>query len=51
MVERFTPAGGELLAVLSNGELIRAAIETLSWERILPEAGRVAAVTRMDALV
>jgi hypothetical protein len=40
MVERFTTAGGELWAVLSNGELIRAPVDTLSWERIPPEAGR-----------
>jgi photosystem II stability/assembly factor-like uncharacterized protein len=51
MVERFTPAGGELLAVLSNGELIRARLDSLFWERILPAAGRVAAATRMEALV
>lgn len=41
MVERFAPAGDELLAVLSNGELLAAPLDTLVWQRILPEAGHV----------
>lgn len=37
MVERFAQAGDELLAVLSNGELLAARVETLEWRRALPE--------------
>ncbi len=44
MVERFAQAGGELLAVLSNGQLLCAPLATLEWRRILPEINRVAAV-------
>ncbi|MFQ5796894.1 MAG: hypothetical protein ACE5JP_17875 [Candidatus Bipolaricaulia bacterium] len=47
MVERFVQVGHELLAVLSNGELIAAPLETLEWRRILPEVKDVAAVTTM----
>lgn len=35
MVERFVQDHGSLLALLSNGELWSAALETLRWERIL----------------
>ncbi len=48
MVERFTQAGEELLAVLSNGELLSSPLESLEWRRILPEARGVAAVTVME---
>ena len=34
MVERFLQVGDELLAVLSNGELIVAPLESLQWERV-----------------
>jgi photosystem II stability/assembly factor-like uncharacterized protein len=37
MVERFTPLGGDLLALLSNGELYAAPPSTLRWQRILEE--------------
>jgi len=37
MVERFAQVGGELLAVLSNGQLLAAPLSTLDWRRILPE--------------
>jgi photosystem II stability/assembly factor-like uncharacterized protein len=36
MVERFVQAGEELLAVLSNGELLSAPLAGLAWRRILP---------------
>jgi photosystem II stability/assembly factor-like uncharacterized protein len=36
MVERFTQAGNTLLAVLSAGELISAALDARQWEQILP---------------
>jgi photosystem II stability/assembly factor-like uncharacterized protein len=39
MVERFLPIDGELLAVLSNGELLAAPLETLGWQPILPDVG------------
>jgi photosystem II stability/assembly factor-like uncharacterized protein len=47
MVERFTQAGDELLAVLSNGELYAAPLATLEWRRMLPEIQGVAAATVM----
>jgi photosystem II stability/assembly factor-like uncharacterized protein len=43
MVERFAPVENELLAVLSNGELISAHLKELAWSRILPEVGWVMA--------
>ncbi len=48
MVERFTHSGEELLAVLSNGELLSAPLASLEWKRILPEARGVAAVAVMQ---
>ena len=33
MVERFLQAGDELVAVLSNGELVAAPLATLAWRR------------------
>lgn|GEM_PF-305225 len=52
MVERFTQVEGELLAVLSNGELVAAPLDTgsdsyLRWNRILPDIPRVNAATMM----
>jgi photosystem II stability/assembly factor-like uncharacterized protein len=41
MVERFTAAGDELIAVLSNGELLTSRMDELNWSKILPEAGWV----------
>ena len=35
MVERFAQVGDELLAVLSNGEIVAAPLATLEWRRIL----------------
>jgi len=46
MVERFAQVGGELLAVLSNGQLLAAPLSTLDWRRILPE---VKAINCVDA--
>jgi photosystem II stability/assembly factor-like uncharacterized protein len=47
MVERFFQMDYELLAVLSNGELVAASLPTLQWGRILPDAGWVRAVAAM----
>jgi photosystem II stability/assembly factor-like uncharacterized protein len=47
MVERFTQIENELLAVLSNGELLSAPMTSLEWKRILPEVKDVNAVTTM----
>ncbi len=47
MVERFYPAGDTLLAVLSNGELLAASLQKLSWSRILNDVKWVNAVTVM----
>ncbi len=57
MVERFYQAGAELLAVLSNGELLAALLSAplsgltaaLPWKTILPEIKDVTAVTIMGA--
>jgi len=48
MVERFTQVGGELLAVLSNGDLLVSPVESLTWRYILAEVGKVNAVTSME---
>lgn len=47
MVERFFQVDQDLLAVLSNGQLLSAPLETLAWRRILPDTGRVAAVAAL----
>lgn len=47
MVERFHQVGQDLYAVLSNGELIAARLETLEWQPVQKDAGRVNAVTHM----
>jgi photosystem II stability/assembly factor-like uncharacterized protein len=44
MVERFFRVKDELLAVLSNGELLAAPLATLEWRPILPTVKGVAAV-------
>ena len=44
MVERFIQVGAELMAVLSNGELLCAPLTTLSWRPILAEINGVSAV-------
>ena len=48
MVERFAQTGDELLAVLSNGELIAAPLTTLEWRRILLNTTDVNGVTMMS---
>jgi photosystem II stability/assembly factor-like uncharacterized protein len=47
MVERFARVGDELLAVLSNGELIAASLAALEWRYILKEINGVNAVTSL----
>jgi photosystem II stability/assembly factor-like uncharacterized protein len=47
MVERFTPFGEEVLAVLSNGQLLSAKLARLEWRVVLPEVQGVNAVTEM----
>jgi hypothetical protein len=47
MVERFVQVGSELLAALSNGHLLAAPLETLTWRRILPQVTEVVAVAPM----
>jgi photosystem II stability/assembly factor-like uncharacterized protein len=44
MVERFLPADRELLAILSNGDLLATPLETLTWQAILPEVDDVRAL-------
>ncbi|OGO34690.1 MAG: hypothetical protein A2Z16_04545 [Chloroflexi bacterium RBG_16_54_18] len=45
MVERFYQIDDQLLAVLSNGELLACALNKLSWEKIQAGSGEVRAVT------
>ncbi|MEZ4769272.1 MAG: hypothetical protein R2844_12700 [Caldilineales bacterium] len=44
MVERFHQIGNELFAVLSNGRLIAASLDTLHWQPVLPAVENVTAV-------
>ncbi len=48
MVERFVPIDAELWAVLSNGELLAASLETLRWRQILPEVKSINAVANLS---
>jgi photosystem II stability/assembly factor-like uncharacterized protein len=47
MVERFVEVGSDLLAVLSNGQLLSAPLAALEWRRILPEVTDVAAIAQL----
>jgi photosystem II stability/assembly factor-like uncharacterized protein len=47
MVERFLQVGDALLAVLSSGQLLCAPLATLTWRRILPDAGDIKAAAVM----
>lgn len=47
MVERFTQAGPELFAVLSNGELLCTELASLEWRRIVPDVKDMNAITNM----
>jgi photosystem II stability/assembly factor-like uncharacterized protein len=47
MVERFFRSGDDLLAVLSDGQLISAPLSALEWHRILPDINDVNAITTM----
>lgn len=49
MVERFVQIEGDLLAVLSTGQLYGAPLATLHWRRILPELAGINAVATMAA--
>ncbi|MGC9522880.1 MAG: WD40/YVTN/BNR-like repeat-containing protein [Anaerolineae bacterium] len=48
MVERFLEVDGELLAVLSNGELIAAPLDTLKWRSVIPAVQQVNAVAALE---
>jgi photosystem II stability/assembly factor-like uncharacterized protein len=48
MVERFSLAGENLLAVLSTGELYTAPLLSMEWERILPEIKDVQAAVMIS---
>ncbi len=47
MVERFTQVGDDLVAVLSNGEVLAAPLGTLHWKRVLAELTGVTCITVM----
>ena len=52
VVERLTPIGDELFAVISNGQLFAAPLEMLEWRRVLadlPEITGVASTTSAPA--
>ena len=49
MVERFAQIGNDLLAVLSDGQLLEAPLRSLEWRRIVPDAGGVTAVAPFDS--
>jgi photosystem II stability/assembly factor-like uncharacterized protein len=49
MVERFLQVDGELLAVLSNGELLSTSLDTLSWRTVLAPVTDVRAATAVTA--
>jgi photosystem II stability/assembly factor-like uncharacterized protein len=44
MIERFTQVGNELLAVLTEGQLICSALDQLEWNEIMPEVMGINAV-------
>lgn len=44
MVKRFCQAGNELIAALSDGELIHSDLKDLNWQRFLPEVRGVKAL-------
>lgn len=48
MVDRFAQVDDELIAVLSDGNVIVAPVETLVWTRLLPGLPRVMAVASLD---
>jgi hypothetical protein len=48
MVERFTPLGGELMAVLSDGTLLSASLPDLHWQPALAEVAAIRAVTGLE---
>lgn len=45
MVERFELVGSDLFAVLSNGELLAAPLDTLEWRRVLSDVEGITCVT------
>jgi photosystem II stability/assembly factor-like uncharacterized protein len=47
MVERFAQIGDELLAVLSNGQLLAAPLDAAKWRRVLPAVEGVMAVCEL----
>jgi hypothetical protein len=48
MVGRFTQAGANLLAVLSNGQLLETRLDGLDWSIVLPEIEGIHAVAVVD---
>jgi photosystem II stability/assembly factor-like uncharacterized protein len=48
MVERFLQADDELLAVLSNGQLITSSLDEISWRSVLPATQSVNAVDILE---
>jgi photosystem II stability/assembly factor-like uncharacterized protein len=49
MVERFVALGDELLAMLSNGQLLIASFPALAWRQILPEIKDVQCVLVVES--
>jgi hypothetical protein len=47
MVERFVQAEDNLIAVLSNGQLLEASLSTLEWHSILPDISDINMITTL----
>jgi photosystem II stability/assembly factor-like uncharacterized protein len=47
MVERFLQVGTQLLAVLSNGELIASSLAELQWRVVIPSVQKVTAIATL----
>jgi len=48
MVDRFVQVDDELMAVLSDGQVMAAPLDTLNWRRVFEELGRVLAVAPLE---
>lgn len=47
MVERFVQFDEQLLAVLSNGEMLFASLESFTWQKLLPEVRDIRAAAQL----
>ncbi len=47
MVERFAQAGEDVIAVLSNGQVLASAVKSLDWRPVLADLSGIACITEM----